>query len=142
MKRMHVHVGVEDIEAAVRFYSALFAEQPAKLASDYAKWMLEDPKLNFAISTHHAQGVNHLGIEAEGDTDLLELQARIDAAKLRRFDEPSTQCCYAESSKAWVADPDGLAWETFHTTGDTDSYGNEPNKADMEAAVQGSNCCN
>lgn len=123
MKRLHVHVAVRDIEPAVRFYSTLFGAGPTVLKSDYAKWRLEDPRINFAISRRgRKRGLAHLGIEMESREELEEACAR-----LRRADEPvredgTVTCCYARSEKAWITDPAGLAWEAFHTTGETEEY--------------------
>ena len=106
MKRMHVHVGVRDLDASVTFYSALFAAEPTVRKQDYAKWMLDDPRLNFAISHEHAAlGIEHLGIEAESADELREVYARLEAAKAPVLEEGCTTCCYAKSEKSWIADP-------------------------------------
>ncbi len=116
MKRFHVHVHVEDLAQSVAFYSRLFAAEPARLESDYAKWMLEDPRLNFAISTRGGKpGVDHLGFQTDDADELVELKARASAANLALVDEGTTSCCYAQSEKHWITDPQGLAWEHFHT---------------------------
>ena len=122
MKRMHIHVGVENIEDGVRFYSALFGTEPDKHNPDYAKWMLEDPRVNFAISTRTSQGVDHLGLQVDEDGELAELRSRMEKADMSRFDEGETVCCYAKSDKTWVKDPSGVAWETFRTMGDAPIY--------------------
>jgi len=111
MKRFHVHVAVADLDQSVRFYSTLFAIEPTVLKSDYAKWMLEDPRVNFAISTHSgsAPGVDHLGIQVKAEGPVVE--------------EGKTTCCYAQSEKSWIADPQGVSWETFLTTGESTVYG-------------------
>ena len=116
MKRFHVHAHVEDLKASVAFYSKLFAAEPTRLESDYAKWMIEDPRINFAISTRGGKpGVDHLGFQTDTDEELAELKARAQAADLALLDEGETTCCYARSEKHWVTDPQGIAWEHFHT---------------------------
>jgi len=118
MKRMHVHVAVEDLDRCVRFYSALFATEPSVLKPDYAKWMLEDPRVNFAISMNRQPvGVNHLGFQVESDEELRGMRAQLEAADARMMEENEQPCCYAKSDKYWVTDPTGIAWETFHTLG-------------------------
>lgn len=128
MKRLHVHVGVEDIDASIRFYSTLFAAEPAVTKADYAKWMLEDPRVNFAISTgqHAAKGIEHLGIQVESEEELAEVYTRLKAADRPVLEEGATTCCYAKSAKSWIADPQGVVWETFHTTGEAVDYGQGP----------------
>lgn len=127
MKRFHVHVGVKDLNESVQFYSALFGQQPTKLKDDYAKWMLEDPRINFAISTRsNSQGVDHLGFQVDEGHELSEMTERLKKADLGIFGEGSTTCCYAESTKAWVKDPNGLAWETYHTMADAEVYSVKP----------------
>lgn len=127
MKRMHIHVGVDDLHQAVKFYSVLFGTEPAKLKPDYAKWMLDDPRINFAISTRSGKkGVDHLGIQVEEDHELDSLRARLTNADVSHFDERATVCCYARSDKAWVEDPAGIAWEAFKTMEDAELFdGNE-----------------
>ena len=116
MKRFHVHAHVADLKASVAFYSRLFAAEPTRLESDYAKWMIEDPRINFAISTRGGQpGVDHLGMQTDSDEELLELKARAQAADMTLLDDGQTTCCYARSEKHWVTDPQGIAWEHFHT---------------------------
>jgi len=116
MKRFHVHVHVEDLRASIAFYSALFATAPARVESDYAKWMLDDPRINFAISSRGGErGVDHLGIQADDDAELVELKSRAQAADMALLDEGETSCCYARSDKYWLTDPDGVAWEQFRT---------------------------
>ena len=116
MKRFHVHVHVEDLAKNIAFYSAMFDAQPARTEADYAKWMLQDPPVNFAISTRGgAAGVDHLGIQVESDAELAELRGRAAKADLAMQDEGETTCCYARSDKYWVTDPQGVAWEQFHT---------------------------
>jgi hypothetical protein len=124
MKRMHVHVAVDDLQRSVRFYSALFAAQPSVIKSDYAKWMLDDPRVNFAISTRGRQaGLDHLGIQAENGGELQEIYARLQQAGGNVVEQGQTQCCYAKSEKSWIDDPSGIAWETFRTTGESTDYG-------------------
>ena len=116
MKRFHVHAHVEDLQKSIAFYSAMFDAQPTRIESDYAKWMLEDPRINFAISTRGGKpGVDHLGIQTDTDEELAELKARAQAADIALLDEGQTSCCYARSDKHWVTDPQGIAWEQFHT---------------------------
>ena len=116
MKRLHVHVSVKDLGASIRFYRALFAAEPVVIQHDYAKWMLEDPRVNFAISTHREQvGVNHLGFQVESDEELRCMRAQLEAADAGMVEENEQLCCYAKSDKYWVTDPTGIAWETFHT---------------------------
>lgn len=130
MLRMHVHVGVKNLEESVRFYSSLFAAEPTVKKTDYAKWMLENPRLNFAISARGAEaGIEHLGIQAETDEELREVYARLAKAEVPVLEEGSTVCCYAKSEKSWIDDPQGVAWETFHTTGESTVYGHERNEA-------------
>lgn len=116
MKRFHVHVHVDDLAKNIDFYSELFAAQPVRRETDYAKWMLDDPRINFAISTRGEKlGVDHLGFQADSAEELQELKARAQAADSALLDEGQTSCCYAKSEKHWVADPQGVAWEHFHT---------------------------
>ncbi len=123
MKRMHVHVGVDSIPEAVRFYSALFGAEPVKVKPDYAKWMLDDPRVNFAISTRvSTRGVDHLGIQVEEEGELQDLRARLQAADMTTFDEGETVCCYARSEKSWLKDPAGLAWEAYRTMQDAQLF--------------------
>lgn len=128
MKRMHVHVAVDDLQRAVGFYSALFAAQPSVVKPDYAKWMLDDPRVNFAISTRGRQaGLDHLGIQVEDKDELDQVYARLHKAGghviEQVIEQGQTNCCYATSEKSWIDDPAGIAWETFLTTGETTDYG-------------------
>jgi extradiol dioxygenase family protein len=126
MKRFHLHVSVQDLEESVRFYSMLFAAQPAVRQTDYAKWMLEDPRINFAISTDRQPvGVNHLGFQLDSDAELRGMQAQLQAADSKLIQENEQPCCYARSDKYWVTDPTGIAWETFHTLGSIPVYGED-----------------
>ena len=118
MKRFHVHLHVDDLGKSISFYSKLFAAEPARTDSDYAKWMLEDPPVNFTISTRGTQpGIDHLGIQADDAGELAALKARAQAADMALLDEGETTCCYARSEKHWITDPQGIAWEHFHTLG-------------------------
>jgi predicted enzyme related to lactoylglutathione lyase len=124
MKRLHVHVSVEDIKHSIGFYSALFAAQPSVVKPDYAKWMLDDPRVNFAISTRGRQvGLDHLGIQVENTGELHEVYDRLRQAGGTVIEQGQTACCYAQSEKSWIDDPAGIAWETFHTTGESTTYG-------------------
>ena len=124
MKRLHVHIAVDDLDRSIGFYSTLFGAQPSVLKSDYAKWMLEDPKVNLAISQRdRAVGVDHLGIQVERDDELHEIAGRLKSAGESTLDQQATTCCYAQSNKAWVNDPSGVRWETFFTFGDATTYG-------------------
>jgi len=126
MKRLHVHVSVSDLDESVRFYSNLFAAQPTVRKGDYAKWMLEDPRVNFAISKREKMtGIRHLGIQTESESELAEIFARLDHAARPVLREGATTCCYAKSEKSWVEDPQGVQWETFLTTGESTVYGGE-----------------
>lgn len=118
MKRFHVHVHVEDLQASIAFYSTLFASAPTRVEADYAKWMLDDPRLNFAISARGGgSGIDHLGIQTDTESELDELRARAKAADMALLDEGETTCCYARSDKHWITDPQGIAWEHFRTLG-------------------------
>jgi len=143
MKRLHVHVAVENIEQSTRFYSALFATEPAVLKDDYAKWMLDDPRVNFAISSgnHARKGVEHLGIQAESTGELTEVYGRLKAADRPVLDEGATTCCYAKSEKSWIADPDGVVWEAFHTHGEATVYGDSPALETLADAPEAIKCC-
>lgn len=124
MKRLHVHLGVNDLEQSIGFYSTLFGAAPTVIKPDYAKWMLEDPRVNFAISASNKhKGIEHLGIEAGDQIELTEVYGRLKSADRPVVSEGCTTCCYAKSEKSWVSDPDGVLWEAFHTTGDSTVYG-------------------
>src|SRR5690348_877521 len=136
MKRFHVHVGVHDLKQSVRFYSALFAAEPTVLKDDYAKWQLDDPRVNFAISTRAANaGVDHLGIQAENGGELEELGSRLAQADVAVMPQKNASCCYAKSDKYWTIDPSGVAWESFHTLVSAPVYGEA-----RAAQTQGA-CC-
>lgn len=143
MKRFHVHVGVEDLNRSIAFYSGLFGSEPTVLKSDYAKWMLDDPKVNFAISSdHHARkGVGHLGIQVEDQEELGEVYGRLKAANGPIVEEGATTCCYANSEKSWIADPDGVMWEAFLTNGDATVYGDNPPIEQLASANAADGAC-
>ena len=132
MKILHVHVTVSDLDKAVGFYGKLFAAAPTVLKSDYAKWQLEDPVINFAISSRGQEpGINHLGIEVDDDNALDEIEARLVAAGADVIEQRSASCCYTESDKLWTSDPDGIFWETFLSHGPADAFGEDS----LEAAI-------
>ncbi|MBU6486791.1 MAG: glyoxalase/bleomycin resistance/dioxygenase family protein [Burkholderiales bacterium] len=158
MKRFHVHVHVDDLAKSVAFYTKLFAAEPAKLEADYAKWMLDDPRINFAISTRGTKaGVDHLGFQVEDAADLAELAQRAKAADMALLDQGETTCCYARSDKHWIVDPQGIAWEHFHTLDNAPVFGegsqqspssrasvccgSQGKRADVPAKPAGSACC-
>ena len=143
MKRLHVHVGVADLDRSIRFYSTLFAAEPTVLKDDYAKWMLEDPRVNFAISqgNHAKHGIEHLGIQAESLDELGGVYARLKAADRPVLDEGRTTCCYAKSEKSWIADPDGIVWEAFFTDGEATTYGNSPALGTLADNLADDACC-
>ena len=142
MKRLHVHVSVEDISRSIGFYSALFAAQPSVVRSDYAKWMLEDPRVNFAISTRGRQpGLDHLGIQVENTAELHEVYDRLQQAGGNVIEQGQTTCCYAQSEKAWIDDPAGIAWETFHTTGESTVYGDGSGENQARVAHEKQSAC-
>jgi catechol-2,3-dioxygenase len=137
MKRFHIHVGVKDLDHSIQFYSTLFGQKPTKVKDDYAKWMLEDPRINFAISTRSGkEGVDHLGMQVDESSELTEIAERLKKADLGVFDEGTATCCYAESTKAWVKDPAGIAWEAYHTMADAETFNA---KAKVESSA--SACC-
>lgn len=126
MKRLHINLAVGDLARSVRFYSTLFAAEPSVIKDDYAKWMLDDPRVNFAIQTRGARkGVDHLGIQVEDPADLPEIFGRLHRAEGRIVEEGKTTCCYARSEKTWIFDPEGIAWETFFTIGESPVYGRD-----------------
>ncbi len=146
MKRFHVHVGIENLDASIRFYSGLFGTAPTVRKDDYAKWMIEDPRINFAISRRDNHvGVNHLGLQADSADELADIRAHFAAAEPAVVDEPDASCCYAKSDKHWVTDPQGIAWEGYHTLGEIryfDGNGNEAMSAACgTASSAGSACC-
>lgn len=119
MKRLHIHVGVDSVDESIKFYSVLFGAQPVKVKADYAKWMLDDPAVNFAVSTHTStRGVDHLGIQVDSEAELQQMRERLKHAQFALLDEGETVCCYARSDKSWVKDPTGIAWEAYRTMAD------------------------
>jgi catechol 2,3-dioxygenase-like lactoylglutathione lyase family enzyme len=137
MKRLHVHVSVKDLSASIRFYRELFNADPVVTKEDYAKWMLEDPRVNFAISQRNrTTGVDHLGIQVEDRAELTEVYERLKRAEGPVIEEGETTCCYAQSEKSWIEDPQGVEWETFLTTGESTVYG-----TDVIAPRAGKPCC-
>ncbi|UVT17085.1 MAG: VOC family protein [Nitrospira sp.] len=146
MKRLHIHIGVENIGQAIPFYSALFGAKPVKTKPDYAKWLLDDPRVNFAISTRASKkGVDHLGIQVDDNGELDELRGRLKSAALPVFDEGETVCCYAKSDKTWVQDPAGVAWETYRTMEDAQIFAEKSVSAESACCTPETmgtpNCC-
>ena len=144
MKRLHVHVGVTDLDKSIAFYSTLFAAEPTVRKNDYAKWMLDDPRVNFAISFRPDNGgVRHLGIQVENSNELAEVYSRLSAADGPVLEEGNTTCCYARSEKSWINDPQGVAWETFLTFGEATTYGGGAEAAAPEShtATKPPPCC-
>lgn len=134
MKRLHVHIAVEDLEQSIGFYSTLFGAKPTKQKPDYAKWMLDDPRVNFAISARGATpGLDHFGIQVDAPEELEGLREHLKRADLGLFDEGETTCCYAASDKSWVKDPSGIAWEAYHTMEDAELF--------SQPKEEGSACC-
>jgi hypothetical protein len=137
MNRFHVHAHVEDLQASIAFYSKMFGAEPTRVEADYAKWMLEDPRINFAISNRGGKpGVDHLGIQTDTAEELVELKERAEAADMTLLDEGETSCCYARSDKHWITDPQGIAWEHFHTLGSIPVFSEK-----TAAAAESSACC-
>jgi len=152
MKRMHVNLSVNDLDASITFYNSLFDSEPDVVKADYAKWMLDDPRVNFAITTRGThKGIDHLGIQVENGNELDEVYGRLKNASAPMIEEGATTCCYAESEKSWIFDPEGIAWETFLTHGESPVYGSDTirNKEDgsacctpaQAAGKPGSSCC-
>ena len=143
MNRLHVHVGVADLDRSIGFYSTLFGAGPSVRKADYAKWMLDDPRVNFAISAgvEAKPGVRHLGIQAEDADELRDVYGRLQAADRPVLEEGRTTCCYARSEKSWIADPDGIVWEAFFTDGEATVYGDSPALATLTDAADHGKCC-
>lgn len=142
MKRFHVHLHVDDLAQSIGFYSQLFAAPPSRVETDYAKWMLDDPRLNFAISTRGSRpGIDHLGFQVDDADDLAELKARASAADLALIDEGATTCCYARSEKHWVTDPQGIAWEHFHTLGNIPVFNEQPAATESNSVNASAGAC-
>jgi catechol 2,3-dioxygenase-like lactoylglutathione lyase family enzyme len=141
MKRLHIHVAVRDLQTSIRFYSQLFAAQPSVQKPDYAKWLLEDPRVNFAISQRGGRpGAQHLGIQVEDFTELAEVHERLRQAEGPLIEEGETTCCYARSEKAWIRDPQGVQWETFLTSADSTFYGTDEISSGAQQQVSAT-CC-
>jgi len=142
MKRLHVHVAVENLPQSIGFYSVLFAAQPTVVKTDYAKWMLDDPRVNFAISTRGRQpGLDHLGIQVENAEELQEVYGRLHKAGGNVIEQGQTACCYAKSEKSWIDDPAGIAWETFLTTGESTTYGDGTGERNARLAHEQQGAC-
>ncbi|MBI1329005.1 MAG: glyoxalase/bleomycin resistance/dioxygenase family protein [Alphaproteobacteria bacterium] len=142
MNRLHVHLHVRDIAQSVRFYSALFGSQPTRLESDYAKWMLDDPRVNFAISARGGEaGLGHLGIQVESETELEAVSERAKNAAGEVLIEKGATCCYARGEKSWAEDPQGVRWETFLTTGDLTTFGVGADEVRREGATKPASAC-
>jgi predicted enzyme related to lactoylglutathione lyase len=142
MKRLHIHMAVEDLPRSIGFYSALFAAEPTVVKTDYAKWMLEDPRVNFAISTRGRQpGLDHLGIQVENSGELREVYDRLQKAGGDVIEQGVTACCYAKSEKSWIDDPAGIAWETFLTTGESVDYGDGTGERVARVAHEKQSAC-
>jgi hypothetical protein len=139
MRRFHVHVSVDDLQKSIAFYSHLFG-QPTRVEADYAKWMIEDPRVNFAISSRgEISGVNHLGLQVDSADELLDLRGQLESADASLIEESDASCCYAKSDKYWITDPQGIAWETFHSLKNIPTFGGEP--AVIESSEDRSVCC-
>lgn len=143
MKRLHVHVVVENLDRSIGFYSILFGGAPSVVKDEYAKWMLDDPRVNFVISSDHhaAKGIEHLGIQVEDGDELAEVYGRLKAADRPMLEEAAMTCCYAKSEKIWIADPDGIVWETFLTGGDATVYGDSPALSALSPNAADTACC-
>ena len=142
MKRLHVHVGVNDLKQSIRFYATLFGTEPTVLRDDYAKWQLDDPRVNFAISTFaRKKGLDHLGIQTENGEELEDLGQRLAAAEVSATSQKDATCCYAKSDKYWTLDPQGIAWESFHTMESALTYSGRDGQPKAEAQAQAKACC-
>ena len=137
MKRFHVHVAVDDLAANIRFYSSVFGVAPTVEKADYAKWMLDDPRINFAVSQRGAKpGVDHLGFQVDTDAELVELRKQVADAEIAALDQSGAMCCYSRSDKYWITDPQGVAWETYRTLEQAEIYG-----VDTKKKVEAAACC-
>lgn len=143
MKRLHIHVGVDNLDRSIAFYSGLFGSEPSVTKPDYAKWMLNDPSVNFAISHKDgaSKGIEHLGIQVEDSTELADVYSRLQAAGGPVLEEGATTCCYAKSEKSWIADPDGVVWEAFLTEGEATVYGDNPDFSALVSDGAAANAC-
>jgi len=131
MKRLHVHIGVDNLDDSIRFYTTLFGAAPIKTKSDYAKWLLDDPRVNFAISTRaRTKGIDHLGIQVDDEAELAEMRTRLKGGDIAVADEGETVCCYARSEKSWIQDPSGIAWEAYRTMEDAQLFSGENDSSD------------
>lgn len=141
MKRFHMHMAVEDIDKNVKFYSTLFGAEPTVRKPDYAKWMLEDPRVNFAISQRGAKsGLDHVGIQVDNETELADIHSRLARADQEMLEQKGTSCCYAKSDKYWVRDPQGVAWEAYHTLGEVPLFGDSVLVAESKTEFKAA-CC-
>lgn len=143
MKRLHMHVGVTDLDQSIAFYSTFFGAEPTSVKADYAKWMLEDPRVNFAISMRDGatKGIEHVGLQVEDKAELEEVYDRLKAADRPVLEEGETTCCYAQSEKSWISDPDGVVWEAFLTDGESVIYGGSPDLGQLASDNAASNAC-
>ncbi len=145
MKRFHVNLSVTDLSKSIDFYSSLFGIQPTVEKNDYAKWMLDDPRLNFSISTHGTQsGIDHVGIQAENENEFNEIRERLNSVETQVLEQTDVTCCYAQSTKSWVHDPNGIAWETFLTHGETTTYNDMTTHTSQRVVneeLESSSCC-
>jgi catechol 2,3-dioxygenase-like lactoylglutathione lyase family enzyme len=143
MKRFHVHVGVTDVDKSIAFYSRLFGAEPAVVKTDCAKWMLDDPRINFVISAREdaVKGIEHVGLQVEDRQELEEVYGRLRAADRPVMEEGATTCCYAQSEKSWIADPDGVVWEAFVTDGESTVYGGNPDLGQLASANAANSAC-
>jgi catechol 2,3-dioxygenase-like lactoylglutathione lyase family enzyme len=142
MKRFHVNVSVADLAQSIQFYQNLFGAEPTVRKDDYAKWMLEDPRVNFSISeSSRLHGIDHVGLQADTMHELEEIQQRLHAAGESTFEQPDAECCYAHSSKTWVRDPDHVAWETFVTHNEITHYGADRVPKQNDAGGTNTRCC-
>ena len=140
MKRFHVNLSVADLNRSIEFYKTLFAAEPTVRKDDYAKWMLDDPRVNFAISTRgHTTGVDHLGIQVDDATELHEVAVRLQEAQRPVVEQNDTVCCYARSAKAWITDPQGVYWEHFYTVNEAPVYGED--RLPENPAARETACC-
>ncbi len=142
MKRFHVHVSVDDLASNIRFYNSLFGAEPSVVKDDYAKWMLDDPRVNFSISRRgDSSGVNHLGIQVESDEELHEMRKNLERAGRPILDQENAACCYSASNKHWVQDPQGIAWETFHSLSSIPVFGKDTQSNLQRIPVKAAACC-
>lgn len=145
MKRFHIHIGVSNIDESIRFYNALFGTEPVKVKPDYAKWMLDDPRINFAISSRSGKhGMEHLGIQVDDALELDALRQQFSEANISTHSDGETTCCYAKSEKSWINDPNGIAWEAYHTMKDAQFFSDESSESDSCGSPKSNNenaCC-